>query len=160
MVATNQVGGGPNLPIFLPQIIGQQPHDPLDLQLKPSPGGVGRLEGSWIAAELEVVVRAGEVQQELLICAPPEDYQPSSLSELVRSTPMDLIRQVVDDLDKRPRDTHNNKDIEPLPKELEWYQQAPLRSDVLYTMVRQVVHIELERFARRVEEYFILTPKQ
>lgn len=116
--------------------------------------------GSWLGpSDIEVVVKDGDPQEELPILAQPEDYRPSSLAELVRETPSDIIQRTIEDLDKKPRPSHNGRALDPVPGELSWYKGAPLKTDVLYTMVRQVVQMELEQFARRIEEYYILVPR-
>jgi hypothetical protein len=109
-------------------------------------------------APLSVTIEAGEVEGELPVLAPIDDnYRPATLSELVRCTPDDIIRKVTEDLGGK---ASQGKPIEPLPKECEWFQGAPLKSDVLYTLIRQIVHRELERFAQRVERHYILVPRE
>lgn len=109
----------------------------------------------------EVIVQPGTWADEEPILAQPEDYQPKNLRELVRSTPAELITRVVRDLSPGiVMKSHNGRVIEPLPLEVQWYMLAKLESDVLYTFIKDVVHRELERFAERIDEHFILVPKR
>lgn len=107
---------------------------------------------------ISVCFNTQDIADELFI-AVSEAYPPSCLHELVRSTPKDIIYRAARDLSNSKLRTVNDKVIDSLPTELAWAANMPLDTSILYTFVKEVIHRELERFAQRIDQCFVLTPK-
>jgi hypothetical protein len=126
------------------------------IQIKDSDGGVTSIaprivvQGSDLAPE-DFVVHSSEVMT---------GYIPASPVELVCKTPEDLVFHACAVLHKGVRKVGaTNRPILPLPDELAWMHGAELRTDILYTFIQDVVHLELERFVTRLDTYYELVPK-
>lgn len=87
-----------------------------------------------------------------------EDYVPESVASLVSGTPADELQRAMEDL-KRATVVKNGHRLPPLPRELYWVSGSEINSMILYALTKQVVEMELERFARRLERYYYLVPK-
>lgn len=100
------------------------------------------------------------VDEEPILAQPLESYKPVNLKELVRSTPAEHIHRTLADLDRIPKHEVNGRIIDPLPPEVQWIIRAELKTDILYTFIKDVVHRELERFAERIDEHYVLVPRR
>lgn len=87
-----------------------------------------------------------------------EDYVPDSIASLVAGTPADDLQRAMEDL-KRTAVVTNGHRLPPLPEELFWASGAEINSVTLHAMMHQVVQMELEKFARRLERYYHIIPK-
>lgn len=47
-----------------------------------------------------------------------------------------------------------------VPKDLRWIKNAELRSDILYNFIREVARLEVVRFARVLDAYFVVKRKE
>ena len=104
-------------------------------------------------------VAEGPADTEELPILADAHYQPLRLRDLVRNLPFDIIEGTTRVLSGEIVEVYRGKPIEPLPVELLWTQQMSLHTDKLYTMIKQVVQMELERFAQRIELYYELVPR-
>lgn len=120
----------------------------------------GNVQPAEFYERTSVHVEPGEFTDEESILAQPEDYKPLSLRELVRSTPAELISRTSQELDPRPKKMHMGRTIDPMPPEVQWFMMAKLESDILYTFIKDVVHRELEKFAERIDEHYVLVPRR
>lgn len=139
-----------NMPTFDPQMFQQAGLEPKQSLIGPNPdGGLTTAEQFFVTGPIAVTTEE-----------PTQDgYKPQGLEELVRTTPADLITRTVRELQVKP-DIHNGHAIDPIPEEMAWMNGMGLRSEVLYTAIKDIVHLELERFARRIEQHYILTPRK
>lgn len=137
----------------------------------PSMWSIGQLGGGLHHGPLELPVYESGAAELLispgaLATEPPhvdflleETYRPGNLRELVRETPSEIVRRTILELDSKTK-VQNGKVIEPLPLDMVWFQGASLRTDLIYTAIRQVVQTELERFAAELDKHFIFIPKE
>jgi hypothetical protein len=84
--------------------------------------------------------------------------KPQTAEELVEGLPSDLVRRTEARMLQGEYKIAGHQ-ILPLPVDFNWMNGAPDDSDVTYTFILEIVHRELKRFAKRLDKYFILVPK-
>jgi len=77
---------------------------------------------------------------------------------LISATPADELQIALEDL-KRTTEVSNGHRIPPMPAELYWAVGSQINSKTMYALTRQVVQMELKKFAQRLDRYYHLVPK-